>query len=125
MSVRSGLDVWSAQGFPALKGLKVGAIVNPTSVDARFVHLADLLSKAEGVKLNGWQRVWLIASAVWIVPWIVAIAADHKNFAAWVGTGSDIAIAIAALIALLFGPPILLYSAGVLVRWITRESKQT
>src|SRR5688572_18477818 len=51
MSVRSGLDIWSSQGFPALKGLRVGAIVNPTSVDARFVHLADLLAKADGVKL--------------------------------------------------------------------------
>jgi uncharacterized protein YbbC (DUF1343 family) len=49
--VRSGLEVWSQQGFAALKGLRVGAIVNPTSVDGRFVHLADLLSQAPGVKL--------------------------------------------------------------------------
>ncbi len=52
MTVRTGLDVWSSQGFAALKGLRVGAIVNPTSVDAHFVHLADLLSKADGVKLS-------------------------------------------------------------------------
>src|SRR4051812_11381326 len=50
--VRSGLDVWAAQGFSALKGLRVGAIVNPTSVDSRFNHLADLLMAAEGVTLS-------------------------------------------------------------------------
>ncbi|MBK7863228.1 MAG: DUF1343 domain-containing protein [Archangiaceae bacterium] len=49
--VRSGLDVWASQGFAALKGLKVGAIVNPTSVDQRFTHLADLLAATPGVTL--------------------------------------------------------------------------
>lgn len=49
--VRTGLDVWAAEGFRALRGKRVGAIVNPTSVDARFRHLADLLSEAEGVTL--------------------------------------------------------------------------
>ena len=34
-----------------LKGLRVGAICNPTSVDAKLRHLADLLHQAEGVKL--------------------------------------------------------------------------
>jgi len=51
MSVRTGLDVWVADGFSALRGKRVGAIVNPTSVDARFRHLADLLAGAEGVTL--------------------------------------------------------------------------
>ena len=41
MRVRTGLDVWEAEQFRALRGLRVGAIVNPTSVDARFRHLAD------------------------------------------------------------------------------------
>lgn len=49
--VKTGLDVWVEQGFSALKGKRVGAIVNPTSVDARFRHLADLLAGAEGVTL--------------------------------------------------------------------------
>jgi uncharacterized protein YbbC (DUF1343 family) len=49
--VKTGLDVWVAQGFSALKGRRVGAIVNPTSVDARFLHLADLLGQAPGVTL--------------------------------------------------------------------------
>ncbi|MCP3100879.1 DUF1343 domain-containing protein [Myxococcus sp. K15C18031901] len=49
--VKTGLDVWVEQGFSALKGLRVGAIVNPTSVDSRFRHLADLLAEARDVKL--------------------------------------------------------------------------
>lgn len=50
--MRFGIDVQVAQGFAALKGKRVGAIVNPTSVDARFVHLVDLLHQAEGVTLG-------------------------------------------------------------------------
>jgi uncharacterized protein YbbC (DUF1343 family) len=51
MRVRTGLDVWEAEQFRALRGLRVGAIVNPTSVDCRFRHLADLLRAAPGVTL--------------------------------------------------------------------------
>lgn len=51
-AVRTGLDVWVGQGFSALRGKTVGAIVNPTSVDASFRHLADLLAAAPGVKLG-------------------------------------------------------------------------
>ncbi len=46
--VRTGLDVWVSDEFRALRGKRVGAIVNPTSVDSRFRHLADLLSEAKG-----------------------------------------------------------------------------
>lgn len=49
--LRTGLDVWVSEGFRALRGKRVGAIVNPTSVDAEFRHLADLLQKAQGVTL--------------------------------------------------------------------------
>jgi uncharacterized protein YbbC (DUF1343 family) len=35
-----------------LRGLRVGAILNPTSVDAGLRHLADLLHQAKGVKLS-------------------------------------------------------------------------
>jgi uncharacterized protein YbbC (DUF1343 family) len=51
MPVRTGLDVWAAEGFSALRGKRVGAIVNPTSVDLNFRHLADLLAEAPGVTL--------------------------------------------------------------------------
>ncbi len=50
--MRFGIDVQSANGFEALKGKRVGAIVNPTSVDSRFVHLIDLLHDAPGVTLG-------------------------------------------------------------------------
>jgi uncharacterized protein YbbC (DUF1343 family) len=52
MSVKTGLEVWAQQGFEALRGRRVGAIVNPTSVDNQFCHLADLLQRAVGVKLT-------------------------------------------------------------------------
>ena len=49
--MRFGIDVMAAGGFAALKGKRVGAIVNPSSVDDRFVHLIDLLHAAPGVTL--------------------------------------------------------------------------
>lgn len=51
MTVRTGLDVLVAQQFAPLRGKRVGAIVNPTSVDGRFRHLADLLAGASDVHL--------------------------------------------------------------------------
>ncbi|MEW5738824.1 MAG: DUF1343 domain-containing protein [Myxococcota bacterium] len=50
--VRTGLDVWASQGFSALAGQRVGLIVNPTSVDARFRHVVDLIHDAKGVRLG-------------------------------------------------------------------------
>src|SRR3954468_24611498 len=47
--VETGLVRAIEQG--ALKGLRVGAICNPTSVDGNLRHLADLLHEAEGVTL--------------------------------------------------------------------------
>jgi uncharacterized protein YbbC (DUF1343 family) len=47
--VKTGLVRAVEQG--KLKGFRVGAICNPTSVDANLRHLADLLHGAEGVKL--------------------------------------------------------------------------
>jgi uncharacterized protein YbbC (DUF1343 family) len=52
MRVKTGLDVWAAQDFRVLRGRRVGAIVNPTSVDAHFHHLADLLHRAPDVSLQ-------------------------------------------------------------------------
>ncbi len=51
MKIKTGLDVLAAEGFARLRGLRVGAICNPTSVDSNFIHLADHLAKAEGVEL--------------------------------------------------------------------------
>jgi uncharacterized protein YbbC (DUF1343 family) len=52
MRVKTGLDVLVGEGFRALRGRRVGAIVNPTSVDGHFRHLADLLADASGVRLS-------------------------------------------------------------------------
>jgi uncharacterized protein YbbC (DUF1343 family) len=49
--VATGLDVWAADRFRALGGLRVGLIANPTSVDHRMRHLADQISDAPGVTL--------------------------------------------------------------------------
>jgi uncharacterized protein YbbC (DUF1343 family) len=51
MAVRFGVDVWVKQKFRAMKGLRVGAIVNPTSVDGAYRHLVDLLHGADHVTL--------------------------------------------------------------------------
>jgi uncharacterized protein YbbC (DUF1343 family) len=50
--VATGLDVWVGERFSALKGLRVGVIANPTSVDLKMVHIADQLRIAEGVTLS-------------------------------------------------------------------------
>ena len=49
--VATGLDAWAADRFRALKGLQVGVIANPTSVDSRMIHVADHLRDADGVTL--------------------------------------------------------------------------
>ncbi|HYZ89603.1 MAG TPA: DUF1343 domain-containing protein [Myxococcales bacterium] len=46
------LGITRLQKTRALRGLRVGAILNPTSVDSRLRHLADLLHEASGVKLS-------------------------------------------------------------------------
>ncbi len=50
--VRTGLDAWVAANFLALRGKRVGAIVNPTSVDCRMRHLADLLADQPQIELK-------------------------------------------------------------------------
>jgi uncharacterized protein YbbC (DUF1343 family) len=46
-----GIDVLRRTRCEALKGQRVGAIVNPTSVDADFVHLIDILRETSSVSL--------------------------------------------------------------------------
>jgi len=52
MAVMTGLDVWASEGFRALHNKRVGAIVNPSSVDSSFRHLADLLKAQSAVSLR-------------------------------------------------------------------------
>jgi uncharacterized protein YbbC (DUF1343 family) len=49
--VRTGLDVIAAQGFAPWRGLRIGLVCNPTTVDRRLVHLVDLLAGRSDVKL--------------------------------------------------------------------------
>ena len=49
--VASGLDVLAGERFAPLRGLAVGLVCNPTSVDRRLRHAADLFHEARGVRL--------------------------------------------------------------------------
>jgi uncharacterized protein YbbC (DUF1343 family) len=49
--VASGLDVLAGERFGPLRGLAVGLVCNPTSVDRRLRHAADLFHDALGVRL--------------------------------------------------------------------------
>src|SRR5919201_1947649 len=49
--MRTGLDVLRDQGWAPLRGLHVGLVCHPASVDAHLRHAADLLAEAPGVRL--------------------------------------------------------------------------
>jgi len=49
--VASGLDVLVEKRYAPLRGLAVGLICNPTAVDRRLRHAADLLQEVRGVRL--------------------------------------------------------------------------
>ena len=50
--VASGLDVLVEKRFAPLRGLAVGLVCNPTAVDHRLRHAADLLHDARTVRLK-------------------------------------------------------------------------
>ncbi len=50
--VLSGLDVLVSQAFAPLRGLRVGLVVHPASVDAKLRHAIDLFTAAPGVTLT-------------------------------------------------------------------------
>ncbi len=52
MRLKTGFDCLARSQFAPLKGLRVGAICNPTSLDSQLVHLADRLHHQPGVKLE-------------------------------------------------------------------------
>ena len=51
-NVQSGLDVLLRDGFGQLRGLRVGLVANPATVDSHLRHAADLLTSADGVRLG-------------------------------------------------------------------------
>lgn len=50
--VATGCDRLVSERFARWKGLRVGLIVNPTSVDHRLRHLVDLVHEAPGIQLT-------------------------------------------------------------------------
>jgi len=62
MNVKTGLDMLVAEQFQRLRGLRVGLVAHPASVDAALRHAADLLQAAPGVTLVavfGPEHGWL------------------------------------------------------------------
>ncbi len=60
--VKTGLDILAAEQFKRLRGLRVGLVAHPASVDASLRHAADLLGTAPGVTLAavfGPEHGWL------------------------------------------------------------------
>jgi uncharacterized protein YbbC (DUF1343 family) len=51
VEVVPGLEVLARSRFAALRGLRVGLVCNPTAVDRRLRHAADVLAAAPGVRL--------------------------------------------------------------------------
>src|SRR3954468_20599077 len=49
--MRTGLDVLQDQAWAPLRGLRVGLVCHPASVDRHLRHAADLLASAAGVRL--------------------------------------------------------------------------
>jgi uncharacterized protein YbbC (DUF1343 family) len=49
--VQTGLDILLRDGFDALRGLRIGLVANPASVDSQLRHVADLLAEAPHVRL--------------------------------------------------------------------------
>ena len=49
--MRTGLDVLRDQDWQPLRGLRVGLVCHPASVDSELRHAADLLAAAPGVRL--------------------------------------------------------------------------
>jgi uncharacterized protein YbbC (DUF1343 family) len=50
--VLTGLDVLVSQGFAPLRGMKIGLVAHPASVDAQLRHAIDLFSSAPGLTLT-------------------------------------------------------------------------
>lgn len=49
--MRAGLDVLQAQAWKPLRGLRVGLVCHPASVDHQLAHIAELLAAAPDVQL--------------------------------------------------------------------------
>src|SRR5688500_4448214 len=50
-NVRTGLDILVAQDFAPLRGMQVGVVAHPASVDARLRHILELIGHARDVRV--------------------------------------------------------------------------
>lgn len=67
------------------------------------------------MKLNGWQRAWVVVSVPWLVIWLFPIFRGDPMFP-WERS---------ALVMHAIGWPILLYVGGLAVRWVIRGFRKT
>jgi len=62
-------------------------------------------------KLSGWQRVWVIATALWAIFLFVIVGNEVED---WGLNGQDAVLAGVLLLV----PPALFYVAGLAVAWV-------
>jgi len=68
------------------------------------------------MKLNGWQRIWIVISCAWAGYWVYAFIVAMNRF----GWTNDAPEAIGLFLAWTLIPPLLLYGAGLVVVWVLR-----
>src|SRR6187549_1027836 len=50
--VRTGLDVLAAQDFAPLRGMRVGVVAHPASMDSQLRHILELIGHAKDVTVK-------------------------------------------------------------------------
>lgn len=76
------------------------------------------------MKMNGWQRLWVVASVCWAAFWLYRIAEGIWKF----GFGEkDFALVVAILLCIAVIPPIGIYTAAIglllVYRWVAAGFK--
>lgn len=69
------------------------------------------------IRLNGWQRLWVVVSAAWIayyVYWLIEV----RNPAGMPDAGAWMFVVVA--LGVFIVPPAILYALGVVTVWVIR-----
>lgn len=72
----------------------------------------------ETVRLNGWQRLWIVVSAGWVVYYLYSIS-DVLKRAGWLGLVAE-PWTFAFIVGMAIIPPILLYGSALVAVWVIR-----